>query len=38
VGADVNIKNRDGKTALMLAASGGHTGIVNMLKKAGAKD
>ncbi|MCH7804350.1 MAG: ankyrin repeat domain-containing protein [Acidobacteria bacterium] len=35
-GADVNAKNEDGLTALWWAA--GHTEIVELLKKAGAKE
>ena len=36
-GADVNAKNEDGNTALMLAARKGHEKVAAMLKKAGAK-
>ena len=37
-GADVNIKNEDGKTALILAQENNHTAIVELLKQAGAKE
>ena len=37
-GADVNAKDNDGKTALMLADENGHTEMVELLKKAGAKE
>ena len=37
-GADVNIKNKDGKTALMLAQENNNTAIVELLKSAGAKE
>ncbi|MFZ3091694.1 MAG: ankyrin repeat domain-containing protein [Nitrospirota bacterium] len=37
-GADVNAKDKYGWTALMLASKKGHTGIVQLLKKAGAKE
>jgi ankyrin repeat protein len=33
-GVDIEAKNADGKTAAMLAAENGHTGIVELLKKA----
>ena len=36
-GADVNAKNSQGNTALMLAELKGHIGIVRMLKNAGAQ-
>jgi ankyrin repeat protein len=32
--ADVNVKNRDGKTALTLAAEGGHDEVVRLLTQA----
>ncbi len=35
-GMDVNTKNSDGQTALMLAAYGGHIGTVRLLLKHGA--
>ena len=35
-GADGNAKRNNGKTALRLAANEGHTGIAELLKKAGA--
>ncbi len=35
-GADVNVKNSDGRTALVLAKLYGYTDIVEMLKQAGA--
>ncbi|MFQ5816389.1 MAG: ankyrin repeat domain-containing protein [Terriglobia bacterium] len=37
-GADVNAKDKDGKTALMMATRTGHTTVVQLLKKAGAKE
>ncbi len=37
-GADVNVKNHLGVTALQLAESYNHTDIVDLLKKAGAKE
>ncbi len=37
-GADVNAKDNDGSTALMTGEEVGHTEIVEMLKKAGAKE
>jgi uncharacterized protein len=37
MGADVNAKANDNKTALMWAARNGHTEIVDLLKSAGAK-
>ena len=37
-GADVNAKEKEGWTALMLAAEKGHTEIVQLLKQAGAKE
>ncbi len=37
-GADVNAKNNNGVTALIWASKKGHTGIVQLLKKAGAKE
>ena len=37
-GADVNAKNNNGGTALIWASKKGHTGIVQLLKKAGAKE
>lgn len=36
-GADVNAKDKDGKTALMLISNLGYTDIVSLLKNAGAK-
>jgi len=36
-GVDVKAKNKDGQTALSIAANRGHTNIVRLLKKAGAK-
>jgi ankyrin repeat protein len=36
-GADVHAKTEDGDTALIIAAKRGHTGIVELLKKAGAR-
>jgi ankyrin repeat protein len=35
-GAEINIKNKSGRTALMLAASEGHVNIVRTLVLAGA--
>ncbi|MHA2315150.1 MAG: ankyrin repeat domain-containing protein [Candidatus Hermodarchaeia archaeon] len=37
-GADVNVKDKDGKTPLSLAVEEGHTEIVELLRKHGAKD
>ncbi|MDI6782802.1 MAG: ankyrin repeat domain-containing protein [bacterium] len=37
-GADVNIQNKNGKTALMIAKEFGYTEIVELLKQAGAKE
>jgi len=37
-GADVNARNIDGKTPMELASERGHTGIVELLRKHGAKD
>jgi len=37
-GANVNAKDNDGATALMAAVHKGHTDIVQLLKKAGAKE
>jgi ankyrin repeat protein len=37
-GADVNAKTPKGVTASMYAASQGHTGIVEILKQAGARE
>ena len=37
-GTDVNAKNNDGTTALMFAEEEGHTEIVELLKKAGARE
>ena len=37
-GADVNVKNKGGKTALNIAASNGRTDVVYLLKKAGTKE
>lgn len=36
-GADVNAKSKKGTTALMVAAERGHTEIVDILKRAGAR-
>ena len=36
-GADVNLPNARGETALWLSARDGHTGVVELLVKAGAK-
>jgi ankyrin repeat protein len=35
---DINLRDKIGNTALMLAEFNGHTEIVNLLKKAGAKE
>jgi ankyrin repeat protein len=37
-GADVNAKDNGGRTALSIATSAGHNGIVSKLEKAGAKE
>ena len=37
-GADVNAKRSDGFTALMISSFGGDSEIVQLLKKAGAKE
>jgi len=37
-GADVNAKDRDGKTPLSLAQEKGHNEIIELLKKRGAKE
>jgi len=37
-GADVNAKDADGESALGVAKSKGHTDIVQLLEKAGAKE
>jgi ankyrin repeat protein len=37
-GADVNVKGKGGKTALMWAEKWGHTKAINLLKQAGAKE
>ena len=37
-GADLNAKDKEGKTALMYAKEKNHTEIVHLLKKAGAKE
>lgn len=37
-GADVNAKDKKGRTALMLAIGIGRTDVVELLKKAGAKE
>ena len=37
-GADVNVKDKNGKTALKLAKEAGNTKIVELLKQAGAKE
>jgi len=37
-GADVNVKDKDGMTALMYASEEGYTEIVSLLKNAGAKE
>ena len=37
-GADVNAKDKDGKTALKLAQEAGNEKIVELLKQAGAKE
>ena len=36
--SDVNAKDNDGKTTLMRATERNHTKIVELLKKAGAKE
>jgi ankyrin repeat protein len=35
-GADVNVRTTGGVTALFVAESGGHTAVVEILRKAGA--
>ena len=37
-GADVNVKNKDGESALSMAKKRGRKEIVELLKKAGAKE
>ena len=37
-GADVNLTNKKGYTALMYASENGHTDIVEFLKSVGAKE
>jgi ankyrin repeat protein len=37
-GADVNVKNSKGKTALVIAKDKGKTEIVGMLERAGTKE
>jgi len=37
-GADVNVKNNDGKTPLTIAGEEGYTEIVNLLLENGAKE
>jgi ankyrin repeat protein len=37
-GADVNVKDKNGKTALMRAVIKGHKEIAEILKKSGAKE
>ena len=37
-GADVNVVDNDGKSALMIAKEKSHTPIVNLLRRAGAKE
>jgi ankyrin repeat protein len=37
-GADVNVKDREGKTALDLVQKHHYVGIVKMLRKAGARE
>ena len=37
-GADLNVKAKDGETALKLASRKGRTEIVRLLEKAGAKE
>jgi ankyrin repeat protein len=37
-GAEVNARNREGRTALMEAETAGHTEIVQLLKDTGAVD
>jgi len=37
-GADVNFKNQGGYTALMLAEFNGYSGVVRILKAAGAQE
>jgi len=36
-GADVNLKGKDDRTAMMAAVRKGHTEIVDVLKRAGAR-
>jgi len=36
-GADINARTAGGVTALFVAESGGHTAVVEILRKAGAK-
>jgi len=37
LGANVNVKDKEGRTALAYATVRGHTEIVQLLKQAGAK-
>jgi ankyrin repeat protein len=37
-GADVNVKAKDGRTALKIAHVAGHTGMVKLLGQAGGKE
>ena len=37
-GVDVNARDNDGSTALMIAEERGHTEVVELLERAGAKE
>jgi ankyrin repeat protein len=37
-GIDVKVRNKYGDTAIMIVKEKGHTPIVNLLRKAGAKE
>jgi uncharacterized protein len=37
-GADVHVKDIDGRTVMMIAGKEGHSEVVQLLRRAGAKD